>query len=69
MTVKVVNSKAEVNQVVKKIHAIFPEATLNKTSFSISLNMPNELTILSCLKFKTGWSLMFNDTLINLNEN
>lgn len=69
MTIKVVNTKAEVNQVVKKISALFPDATLHKTSFSVSLNLPDETTVLSGLRFKTGWSLMFNDTLINLNEN
>lgn len=69
MTVKVVKSKADVNQVVKKIAALFPESKLETSSFGIKLSLPDSTILLSGLKFRQGWSLLFNDTLINLNEN
>lgn len=69
MTIKVVKSKADVNQVVKKIHALFPEATLTQSPCMVRLSLPDRSMVLSGLKFRQGWSLLFDDTLINLNEN
>lgn len=67
MTIKVLKTKTEVNKVVKQIHGLFPEATKEETSLTITLKIPSA-TVLSCLKCWGGWSLLFNDSLVDLNE-
>lgn len=67
MTIKAVKGKVEVNRIVKQIHELFPEATKEETALTITLKIPSA-TVLSCLKCRGGWSILFNDGLIDLNE-